>query len=267
MILSFNTNLNAHGDLHERILRATEEIAIHPDSASLYIKRGKLYYQHQKYENSLFDFQTSQKLGLDNDVVNFYLAKNHFQLSNFELSKKIMLRMLKSNNEDINYQKLLAQVYKKLGNYKKSAKAFEKVILHSNKVLPENFIDASNAWFLTKTKKGIERSQNILIQGIEKLGNVIVLYDLLVSNAIEIKDYSTALKYQEKTIDISHRKERAYLKLADIYIKQKTYKNALLAISEAEFHYKKLPHRIRNTKFMREFYSELRVKKTEITKL
>ena len=89
----------------------------------------------------------------------------------------------------------------------------------------------------------------------------------MVSNAIEIKDYSTALKYQEKTIDISHRKERAYLKLADIYIKQKTYKNALLAISEAEFHYKKLPHRIRNTKFMREFYSELRVKKTEITKL
>ena len=55
-----NAVLNAHGDLHKRILNVTEEIQKNPDSANLYFKRGKLYYQHNNYINSLKDFKYSK---------------------------------------------------------------------------------------------------------------------------------------------------------------------------------------------------------------
>ena len=47
----------AHGDLDERILEVTEEIKASQDSAYLYFKRGKLYFQHEEYEKSIADLK------------------------------------------------------------------------------------------------------------------------------------------------------------------------------------------------------------------
>ena len=50
LICSFNTV--AHDDLLRRISKVTEEIEAHSDSASLYLKGGKLNYQHDEFKNS-----------------------------------------------------------------------------------------------------------------------------------------------------------------------------------------------------------------------
>ena len=96
------------------------------------------------------------------------------------------------------------------------------------------------------------------------MGDIVVLYDKLVSNYVDIKDFNSAVKFQNKVIQISNRKERAYLELANIQIQQGKLKEAELSIIKAEENYKKLPYRIRNTIFMREFYSELKTKKIEL---
>ena len=51
----------AHGDLHGRILKVTKEIKVTPDSAYLYLKRGKLYFQHKFYNKSLSDYALYSK--------------------------------------------------------------------------------------------------------------------------------------------------------------------------------------------------------------
>ncbi|MCB0400004.1 MAG: hypothetical protein KDD26_10370 [Winogradskyella sp.] len=260
------TSVNAHGDLHKRILEATEEIQKNPDSANLYFKRGKLYFQHNNYINGLGDFKQAQKLGVDCLEQDFYIAKSNYHLEKFQESKRLIKKILRAEPKNIGALKLLADIYFKKGKYEKSAKLYDDVIQNSEKTFPENYLYASNAWYATDKAYGRQRSQSILIEGIENLGDVLVLYDQLISNFMDMKDFDSAVKYQNKVIEISNRKERAYLKLANIQIQQKKFNEAELSIVKAEESYEKLPHRIRNAKFMREFYSELQLKKSSLKK-
>lgn len=258
------TNINAHGDLHKRILKVTEEIQKNPDSANLYFKRGKLYYQHSNYINSLKDFKSSKTLGLESIEQNFFIAKSHYHLENFSTCKRIIKKILKEESGNSPALKLLADIYFKKGKYKKAANLYDEVLLNSKTTYPEDYIYASKAWYATNTVYGYERSQAVLIEGIEALGDIIVLYNKLISNYIDMQDFDSAVKFQTKVVEISNRKERAYLTLANIQIEQGNFDEAEFSIVKAEESYKKLPYRLRNAKFMREFYSELQEKKNLI---
>ncbi len=261
-----STVLNAHGDLHKRIEEVTEEIHKNPDSANLYFKRGKLYYQHSNYINSLKDFKSSGKLGLESVEQDFYIAKSNYHLKNFSKSIRTIKRMLKEDSGNVGALKLLADIYFKKSKYEKAANLYDRAILNSEATFPEDYIYASKAWYAIDTEYGRKRSQSILIEGVEKLGDIIVLYNELISNYIDMQDLDSAVKFQNKVIEISNRKERAYLELANIQIQQEKFEEAKISIDKAEDSYKKLPHRIRNAKFMREFYSELKTKKIELKK-
>jgi len=257
LFVLLSTNLNAHGDLHKRIQSVTDEIKKKPDSANLYFKRGKLYYQHSNYESSLTDFKFSKELGLESTEQNLYIAKSNYHLENFSVCKKTIKKILKENPENNNALKLLADIYSKKGKHKKAAELYDKVIDNSEVTYPEDYLYASKAWCATNSKEGQVRSQSILIKGIDKLGDIVVLYNQLISVCIDIEDLESAVTYQKKVIEISNRKERAYLKLAKIQILQKKYNDAQQSIIKAEEHFQKLPHRLRNTKFMKVFYSKL----------
>jgi tetratricopeptide (TPR) repeat protein len=174
--------------------------------------------------------------------------------------------MLKEDSGNVGALKLLADIYFKKSKYEKAANLYDRAILNSEATFPEDYIYASKAWYAIDTEYGHKRSQSILIEGIEKLGDIIVLYNELISNYIEMQDLDSAVKFQNKVIKISNRKERAYLELANIQIQQEKFEEAKISIDKAEDSYKKLPHRIRNAKFMREFYSELKTKKIELKK-
>ena len=79
-LFASNIAVHAHGDLHERILKVTEEIKKNSDSAFLYFKRGKLFYQHNDFKRSLKDLKRSDKLGYENNEQYFLFAKNYFKL-------------------------------------------------------------------------------------------------------------------------------------------------------------------------------------------
>jgi len=258
--------VTAHGDLHQRILSVTEEIKADSDSAFLYFKRGKLFHQHNDFTNSIRDLKSSLKLGHKSNEQNFLFAKNYFRINRFRSSKKFIVRILQDQPNNVNVLKLLGQVYFSKKEYKKSAISFEKVISHSKETFPENYIDASGAWYSLKNDKGIERAKTMLIQGIEKLGNNIVLYQKFISIAVDQKDYTLAIEYQKKVIDFSPRKERAFLKLCELQILQKDYAQADLSLQNALWHFDNLPKRIKITKFMKEFYCELKLKKQLLNK-
>tara|TARA_R110002111_G_scaffold111950_1_gene171696 strand:+ start:312 stop:1172 length:861 start_codon:yes stop_codon:yes gene_type:complete len=251
---------SAHGDLLKRILSLTEEIKVHSDSANLYFKRGKLYYQHNDFNNSLEDFKSSQKLGFNSNEQYFFLAKNHSKLNHFNTSKRYIDKILKVQPNNVNAFKLLGQINFKKRKFKKSAWAYEKVIMFSKKTFPENYLDASKAWYALRTENGTERAQSLLIKGIKEMGDNIVLYHKLILINVDLGDYSSAIKFQKKVIDFSPRKERSYLKLANLQFLQENYTEAIKSLAIAKKYYSDLPSRIKNTKFMKEFYSELELK-------
>jgi tetratricopeptide (TPR) repeat protein len=256
----------AHGDLHERISRVSEEIKADCDSAYLYFKRGKLYYQHNNFTSSLKDLKSSQKLGFSSNEQIFLLAKNYYRTNRFILSKKYIKKLLQLQPNNVNALKLLGQVYYSNKKFEKAALTFEKVISFSKETFPENYLDASRSWYSLKSKDGIKLAQSILLNGIEQFGNNIVLYKKLISNYRDIGDYNSAIKLQKKVIDFSHRKERGYLKLANLYILQKNHDEASIALKMAENSFNSLPYRIKVTSFMKDFYSELKLKQKILKK-
>ena len=104
-------NLNAHGDLHERILKISEEIKVNPDSAILYFKRGKLFYQHNNFKNSLKDLNKSADLGYFNLEQDFLFAKNYYKLKKYRSSLHFTAKILKVQPNNVNAYKLVGKVY------------------------------------------------------------------------------------------------------------------------------------------------------------
>lgn len=258
--------VHAHGDLHERILKVTEEITEYPDSAFLYLKRGKLYYEHNNFKMSLKDLKRSNKLGYDNNEKYFLFAKNYFKLKKYNLSLKHVRKILKEQPNNVIALKLIGKINYDKSKFEKSAITFEKVIAYSKETFPENYIDASKAWYSLKNDKGTLRAKTMLFEGIEKLGDNIVLYQKLISIAVDQEDYALAIEYQKRVIDFSPRKERAYLRLANLQILKKNYLEAELSLKNAKRYYEKLPERIKVTEFMKEFYSELEQKEELLKK-
>jgi len=258
--------VHAHGDLDERILLVTGEIKKSPDSAFLYFKRANLHYQHNDFKRSLKDLKKSNRLGYENNEQYFLFAKNYFKLKKYNLSLKHVRKILKDQSYNVNALKLIGKINYDKRKFEKAAIAFEKVIAFSEETFPENYIDASKAWYALKNDKGIFRAKTMLFEGIEKLGDNIVLYQKLISIAVDQEDYALAIEYQKRVIDFSPRKERAYLKLAELQILNKNYLEAGLSLKNAKSQYEKLTYRIKNTKFMREFFSELELKEAKLKK-
>jgi tetratricopeptide (TPR) repeat protein len=258
------TTMYAHGDLHRRIIEATKEIKKHPDSAYLYFKRGKLYYQHKVFKRSIKDLKKSNQLGYRTNEKYFLLSKNYIKLKKYNLSLKYARKILVDQPNNVNALKLVGKIYYDKGHFKLSGVAFEKVIAYSKETFPENYLDASMAWYALKNDIGIVRAKFILLEGIEKLGNNIVLFQRLISIAVDQNDFALAIEYQKRVIDFSRRKERAYLKLTEFYIITNNFLEAELSFKKAKNLYDKLPIRIKNTGFMKEFLNELELKEVQL---
>ena len=80
--LAFHPVALGHGEIHERIQDVTKEIASDPDNANLYLKRGELYRQHEKWQEALADLDKAATLDSTLDLVDFH--RGHLFLSRKE---------------------------------------------------------------------------------------------------------------------------------------------------------------------------------------
>src|SRR5688572_23198385 len=67
-----------HGDLDQRIIDVSREIAASPDSLELYLKRGELYIQHEEYNKAKHDFLTCIHHHFKNEYVLLGLSTSYF---------------------------------------------------------------------------------------------------------------------------------------------------------------------------------------------
>ncbi|PWK18487.1 tetratricopeptide repeat protein [Xanthomarina spongicola] len=259
------TQAYSHGDLDKRILAVTEEIKKSPDSAQLYFKRGKLYYQHDDYQLSIKDINYSIDLGYLDIEQELLLSKNYFELKDYTNALLFVDSILNKSPNDVVFLKIKAQTLFQDAQYEKSAIYFEKVIKYSSKTFPENYIDASEAWYLSPNDKAFDNSISILNQGIETLGQIISLLEKKVELYMAIDDFDMAIESQESIIKTLNRKEHAYSKLAELYMGNNDFEKAEEALNLSENSIKILPLRIQNTSNIKSLKEEIKQKKIQIT--
>lgn len=139
------SNVFAHGDLHERIQKVTKQIKKHPDSAFLYVKRGKLYLQHESYKKSIDDLRKSKNLGYISIEQNLLFVKTYLQLEHYDKALNHTDVILQLSPQNVRAYKLKGDIYFRLKEFEESAKCFQEVINNAAQVLPENYIDTALA--------------------------------------------------------------------------------------------------------------------------
>jgi tetratricopeptide (TPR) repeat protein len=248
---------HGHGDLHERIVATTQEIKSFPDSALLYLKRGELLYQHIEYKKSIRDFKKCSKLGLQSTKLLLGYAKSYEGLQKWEKALGFLDEILAVDEGDVRALRLHGQILMKMGKYKEAALSFEKVIQFADQTFTENYMEASLAWEKENSSEGKEKARKILLEGMDQLGELVVFYDRLVDLARRQGDYEAALFYQNKLVEKSNRKERAYYQRAQIQLEKGDISAARVDLQLATEAIEKLPSRLRNIKSIKELESDI----------
>lgn len=246
-----------HGDLHERILAASQEIETHPDSAFLYLKRGELYYQHIEYKKAIKDFKTCSRYGHVSTRLSLGYAKAYKGMGKLNKAKEALFAILFEDEKDVRALRLLGSIFFKMERYEEAAKSFEKVILYADKTFTENYLEASFAWEKVESPLGMENAMKVIKTGIHHLGHLMVFYDRLVELSLKNQDYANALVYQNKLIELSNRKERVYYQRAKIQVKKGDKVAAKEDLDLATQAIEKLPARLKNIKSIKELESDI----------
>ncbi len=259
--------VQAHGDLEKRIIKVTKEIQVSSDSAYLYFKRGKLFFQHDEFKKSIKDLNKSKNLGYQTVEQKLLFAKGYFGLKVYKRTLSICEEILIDDSQNVRAVKVKAQTYFVQGNYYESALAYENLIQNTKQAFPENYIDASHAYELVDNEEGMQKATAIIHKGIENLGELISLYNRLIELSIKQCDYNSAIATQQQIINLSPRKESAYYKLSELYSLNNDTKKAIENLNHAKEYYSKLPARLQNTSFMKDLIDNIKSKETLLQKI
>lgn len=247
-----------HGDLHERILKISKEIKKNPDSANLYFKRSKLYFQHEDYKKSLKDLIKSSSLGFNTIEQQLHFSRTYLKLKDYKVSIEYAQKILEKKANHVMAIKLIAENLYQLGDFEAAAMAYEEVINYSKDKLPENYVDTSVAWESLSNRKGYLNAEKIIKKGIKDLGNIISLYNRLRELALNQADYSKAISVQNEIIELVPRKEFSYYKLYELHQLNNDETSALHSLTQSKICINKLPQRSQNTSFIKELKKNIK---------
>lgn len=241
-----------HGDLHERIMQVTKEISESPDSAFLFFKRGKLYFEHESFEASIADLDTAATLNYHGTICDLIYAKSYQQLNQSANAMRHVEQILQKDSFNINALKIKGTLFLEDEKYEAAADQFEIVIEHARKRLPENYLIAAKAWEGSTSEKSTEKAITILKKGIKDLGPLYIFHDKIISLYLKESLFKEALTIQEKIIDQAKRKEKPYYEAALISLQSGNLELAEDYLTKASTTIERLPLRIKNATTIKE---------------
>jgi tetratricopeptide (TPR) repeat protein len=209
--------VSGHGDLHERIAAVTLEIKQHRDSAYLYMKRGELQYQDNSYKKALKDFRKSRKLGYLSPRLQHDIAATEHKLGRPKIALAMIDALLTEDPTHAQTHRFRGQVLYDMEQYASAAVAFEAAIDFAVTTIPENYLEASDAWEKSQISNRGARAIAIIEKGISVLGPLTVFFNRLIEHSINSSDYKQAIFYHSEVISRSTRKEWAYFERAQTY--------------------------------------------------
>ncbi|MBK9104483.1 MAG: hypothetical protein IPL92_07910 [Saprospiraceae bacterium] len=205
-----------HGDVHEQINALTTTIQQFPDSTSLYLDRGELYLLDENASAAQSDFSFCIRSGLITARTFVGLSKSMAPLGLRDSSLYFADKALEL--DPIYYPALECKgaLLLLMERYCESAEIYSRLISLASQPSPALYIDASLA-----TQQCPEKSSNtdqVLLEGMARLGRLHVLEKSLVSIYLEEKRYTEALQVQTEIIAHWAVKTRPLYERAEIYL-------------------------------------------------
>lgn len=257
LFIFFHIHAFAHGDLDVRIEKASEAIEENPESDSLYIIRGTLFYQHEEYLKSIRDFEKAEELAGPNEVVYMSYAKSWFALKNYDFALENIDSTIHLNEENAVAYRLKAQVLMETKQFQEAAQNYLLSLQHTDKKITESYLEPAIALDSVGSPEAFSESIQLLQEGVKELGNLILFKKLIVDQSVKSGNIDQALAVQTDIIDSANRKERHYLDRAKIYKAFNQDKKAQEDIQSALIAISSLPQRYLRSKPIDKLRAEL----------
>jgi tetratricopeptide (TPR) repeat protein len=250
LIFVSSTSAFAHGEVHERILIVSEEIANSPNDPMLYVKRANMYLEDGDYDETILDIYKAIEIGGDNYApVKMVTAHMYFKLGMNEIALKHIDHFLILEEDHVLGLLTKAKILVEMKQNEQAAEYFQQAIEKTTTHLPENFMDLVNVL--------VESGQlELALQYCElaqfKFGKLLVFDLKIIEIANQKEDYEMVLKILDQIIETQERKEKWYFQKAEICQLMKDFVQAEYYLNLAEQSIKELPERIQLTPAMKQ---------------
>jgi len=255
-MFAFTPGAQAHGDLHERILAVTREIATAP-SAQLHLQRGELYHEHEEYALALADFDRAEELRPSLDAIRYARARTLFKSGLWAPARAVLDAYLKKAPRHADAFLLRARVLSALQQYREAVADFDRNLALTPQPWPECFLERADALLAAGEKPAALAS---LDEGIRRLGNLVTFQNAAIAIELALGHHDAALARVDRVLNDLQRKESWLARRGEILESAGRAAEAKNTFAEALGLIDRLPAQHRETKSMRDLQARLRLK-------
>ena len=223
-----------HGDVHERIVTLTAEIARHTNDAMLYVQRGELYRVHRDWQQALADYDRAQQLNPSLTRIDVCRGRLWLESDQPKAALAPLTRYLSGITNDAEAFSIRARAHAKLGAHGEAARDFSRAVAIQPSGSPELYIEGAQS--LAAAGASAEAIQ-LLDAGIRRMGPLVTLQLTAIELERELRRYDAAVARVDAVMARLQRKESWLVRRARILTEagrtkdaQESYRAALKAI-------------------------------------
>lgn len=246
----------AHGDVHERIKKITEQIKANPDETSLYMERGILYHIDESYDSASWDFEKVVRLIPDFYNAHIYLAEAYFGLNKFDDALKLLNGCADLYRDHFEWYTIRAHILYEQELYAEAAADFLSVLKIREKAVPQDYINYARAE-AQRGSEGISRALHAIDASELELGWVITLKEYAIELELRRENYAEALRRTDGILQKMPRKEKWLADKGDILALTGNKEAAMEVYNEALTAIAQLPQRTRSTQSIQKLEKQI----------
>lgn len=200
----------------------TQNIVNNPTDAQGYINLGAIFQKQGNFEAARAQYQKAYQLNPNDEVIMYNLASLYVQEKNYQKAVEVYDKILAKNPSKIEVLEYKAIALKELMRYDEALKTYEQILALN----PDSSTAKSNIENIVMNNFSGEKLQKYLAQKAASSQNS---YEAQFNYALELhknKNYTSAIQYYKKALELNPTKEEVYLNLAQIYIEDKNYSAA-----------------------------------------
>ncbi len=172
----------AHADIMERIDALDRQIALTPDDAELYRKRGELHRLHQDWTAALADYARAARLEPDDPAIHFYRGRMWLEAGDAAQARPLLNRFVALRPDHADARLVRSRALARLGENLAAAQDLTRAIALLDPPTPEVYLERARA-LAAAGPEHVEHTLAGLDEGLARLGPLVAL----VQYAIEVE--------------------------------------------------------------------------------
>ncbi|WP_395739113.1 hypothetical protein [Prosthecobacter sp.] len=182
---------SGHGSFHEMMEELAYELKERPEDSTLYVRRTRLYLEHEDWKAALVDIERAARLGSDTSELDLLRAQALAQAGMHAQAEALLAEYLQTHAEHGVALTAHARVLAKMGRTEESLKAYRNALRRTADPEPDLYQEVAEALAAQKLN---EEAVEVLELGMARRGNVPALVLKAMEWETAMGRYDEALK-------------------------------------------------------------------------